>query len=267
MNAEQLKELAGRARRALAKTGIEITHAQSLDLIAAVAGLRNWPEVKSFPDRVAETVFGEASARRVAYRASNTHGCTEGPRWWHQQLLPRSRRGEPAPLVVWPGGPPAGVYLASSMKSAELAIDEYADATDGALHYGEPFHRTDDAIPLQEYGIHTDAVTRLPSGTLVTAGVDFRDPANRTTAVRCLTQTAYLALEHRLRCILVVATDQLKTVWQDARQLVEETRAPGSDIENGIVGVISEEGLWLPISDAAGPRDEAPPPEPSSTRH
>jgi hypothetical protein len=40
----------------------------TLDLIAALPGLRNWPEVQAFPNRVATCELDIRSAGRVAYR-------------------------------------------------------------------------------------------------------------------------------------------------------------------------------------------------------
>ena len=53
MDIQQLKLLAGRVRGLLEQSRHSIGHNQSLDLIAALPGLRNWPEVQAFPDRVA----------------------------------------------------------------------------------------------------------------------------------------------------------------------------------------------------------------------
>ena len=51
MDIQQLKLMAGRVRGLLEQSKHTIGHNQSLDLIAALPGLRNWPEVQAFPDR------------------------------------------------------------------------------------------------------------------------------------------------------------------------------------------------------------------------
>ena len=53
MDAEQLKLLAGRLADWLAHHQYPIKHGNALDFMAAIPGLRNWPKVLSFPERVA----------------------------------------------------------------------------------------------------------------------------------------------------------------------------------------------------------------------
>ena len=55
MNVPQLKLLAGLVRGLLEQHNVPIGYSQSLDVIAALPGLRNWPEVMAFPDRVVAT--------------------------------------------------------------------------------------------------------------------------------------------------------------------------------------------------------------------
>ena len=45
MDIPQLKRLAGHVRSLLKHSNHEVSHNQSLDLIAALPGLRDWPEV------------------------------------------------------------------------------------------------------------------------------------------------------------------------------------------------------------------------------
>ena len=52
MDVQQLKLLAGRVRGLLEQQNHELTHGQSLDVIAALPGLRNWPEVLAFRGNV-----------------------------------------------------------------------------------------------------------------------------------------------------------------------------------------------------------------------
>ena len=68
MDIPQLKSLAARIRELLKQSSCIIGHSQSLDLIAALAGLRNWPEVQSFPQRVNATSLDLAAATRLADR-------------------------------------------------------------------------------------------------------------------------------------------------------------------------------------------------------
>jgi hypothetical protein len=68
MDLEQLQLLAGRIRDLLQDSNHPIGRNHSLDLIAALPGLRCWPEVRAFPDRVAACKLDESSAERLAAR-------------------------------------------------------------------------------------------------------------------------------------------------------------------------------------------------------
>lgn len=68
MELQQLKLLAGRIRGLLEQSNHTVSHNQSLDLISALPGLRNWPEVQAFPDRVAACELDATSAGRMAFR-------------------------------------------------------------------------------------------------------------------------------------------------------------------------------------------------------
>jgi hypothetical protein len=74
MDVPQLKLLAGLVRALLEQHNVPVGHSQSLDLIAALAGLRNWPEVNAFPDRVAACNLDQGSSSRLAYRLKSKHG-------------------------------------------------------------------------------------------------------------------------------------------------------------------------------------------------
>ena len=52
MDTQQLKQLPGRLRALLEGAAVEIGLGQALDLSASLVGLRNWPEVQAFPQRV-----------------------------------------------------------------------------------------------------------------------------------------------------------------------------------------------------------------------
>jgi hypothetical protein len=73
MNTPQLKQLAIRIRDWLGSYSIIINHSESLDYSAALIGLRNWPEVKSFPERVELSELNLAAAGRLARRMMANH--------------------------------------------------------------------------------------------------------------------------------------------------------------------------------------------------
>ena len=68
MDVPQLKLLAGRVGGLLQQTSSLIGHSPALDLVAALPGLRSWPEVMAFPDRVAACELDATSAGRLAFR-------------------------------------------------------------------------------------------------------------------------------------------------------------------------------------------------------
>ncbi|HEX4509788.1 MAG TPA: hypothetical protein VH328_06910, partial [Burkholderiaceae bacterium] len=66
MEIDRLKGLAAHLRSIVSTT--PLSHGQALDLIAALPGLRNWPEVMAFPERVAACELDEVSVERLARR-------------------------------------------------------------------------------------------------------------------------------------------------------------------------------------------------------
>lgn len=73
MNTQQLKQLAAGIRAWLGSYSITINHSQSLDHSAALVGLRNWPEVMSFPEKVRSARLDLAAAGRLATRFEAKH--------------------------------------------------------------------------------------------------------------------------------------------------------------------------------------------------
>lgn len=79
MDTQQLKLLAGRIRSLLQRSNHPISHNQALDLAAALPGLRNWPEVMAFPERVAATELDGVSTGRLAFRLNKHFGLNLTP--------------------------------------------------------------------------------------------------------------------------------------------------------------------------------------------
>jgi hypothetical protein len=106
-------------------------------LVAALPGLRNWPEVVAFPDRVAACELDATSAGRLAFRLNKTFALELSSKDLLSALAPASRGESQAALQVWPGGPPAGVYVTTSPDSINALLMRYEEATDGGLVYAE----------------------------------------------------------------------------------------------------------------------------------
>lgn len=111
MDIQQMKLLAGRIRGLLEEANVTVSHNQALDLSAAVAGLRNWPEVQAFPTRVAAANLDLAAAGRLAYRLQKRYAVDLSRETLLDALRPPATaiREELLPQV-WPSGPKPGVY-------------------------------------------------------------------------------------------------------------------------------------------------------------
>ena len=73
MDAEQLKLLAAKLRESFPRE-IALSRGQSLDLIAALPGLRNWPEVRAFPERLAARDYDLDAMGRLSRRIVASFG-------------------------------------------------------------------------------------------------------------------------------------------------------------------------------------------------
>lgn len=167
MDTQKLKVFAERLRAYLERHNLTLKHGQALDLVAAIPGLRNWPEVNAFPARVATAQWDDHSADRLAQRIAKLHALSLPADELRQALEPKVISA----LKVWPNGPIPGVYVTTSQEAIDAAIAKYEVATDGALLYAENAGRSSDAaIDLGEYGLFSRGMDRLPSGTLVVVG-------------------------------------------------------------------------------------------------
>src|ERR1700742_4325306 len=80
MDARQLKLLGARVRELLAEWDVAISHGQALDLVAALPGLRNWPEVIAFSGRVAAREIDLGAMDRLSRRIGAKVGDRLSPR-------------------------------------------------------------------------------------------------------------------------------------------------------------------------------------------
>ena len=99
MDIQQLKLLAGCIRTLLQQANHSLGHNQSLDLIGALPGLRNWPEVMAFPDRVAACELDVTSTSRLAFRLKKKFGLELSPQALLTALvLPGTAKPARAPI-------------------------------------------------------------------------------------------------------------------------------------------------------------------------
>lgn len=137
MNTQQLKQLAGRLRAFLEDAAIEIGHGQALDLSASLVGLRNWPEVQAFPQRVQAQELDLSATARLAYRLAHKHKHEVSSAELLQLLLPPADLQNASTPQIWPAGPEAGVYVTTSQTAIDALVELYQEATDGAVFYAE----------------------------------------------------------------------------------------------------------------------------------
>ena len=137
MDIPQLKLLAGHIRGLLQQSSCLVGHSQALDLIAALPGLRNWPEVMAFPERVAACELDTTSASRLAYRINKRFSVEVEPKQLLASLAHDGVTASRRVLQVWPGGPLPGVYVTTSEQAIDALLARYEDATDGGLVYAE----------------------------------------------------------------------------------------------------------------------------------
>jgi hypothetical protein len=158
-------------------------HNQSLDLVAALPGLRNWPEVVAFPERVIACELDGAAASRLAFRLKRKFDLKLLPHDVWAALSVSQSAAQPAPQI-WPTGPMPGVYVTASQEAINALLERYEEATDGALVYAERAgNHCEGAIDLGDNGLWSAGLHRVPSGTLLIVGpleLNQQPPAART---------------------------------------------------------------------------------------
>ena len=244
MEIPQLKLLAGRVRALLQQTSRSIGHSQALDLVAAVPGLRNWPEVIAFPDRVAACELDTVSGGRLAFRLKKKFDIElSGKELLSALSAGRDSAGSPQRPHVWPGGPRPGVYVTTSDKAITALLDRYEEATDGALVYTERAGSgSKGSIDLGEYGLWSAGIERLPSGTLLVVGPIELDQQSWGESAERLEMACLQALNCEHRVAVLVRTPAPQTLCEDMVLLARSATDQPSDAETALLGVVTEEG-------------------------
>jgi hypothetical protein len=171
MDTQQLKQLAVRLRALLQDAAVEIGHSQALDLSASLVGLRNWPEVQAFPQRVQAQELDLSATARLAYRLVHKYKHEVSSAELLQQLLHTADLQIASTLHIWPAGPEAGVYVTTSQAAIDALVEVYQEATDGSVFYAERAGtKHDAAINLGDDGLWSSGLERVPSGTLIVLG-------------------------------------------------------------------------------------------------
>jgi hypothetical protein len=243
MDTQQLQLLAGHIRDLLQQSNKPLGHNQSLDLIAAIPGLRNWPEVRAFPDRVAACKLNESSAGRLAFRLQKKFGLNLSTSEILDALSETSLYEQMQVPEVWPSGPEPGVYVTTSETAIAALLERYEDATDGAVAYTEQAGKHwDGGIDLGESGLWSSGLNRVPSGTLLVVGPlnlnqqDWQDSADRLEMACLRAQNS----GHRVAALIRSPTPE--SICEDVHFIVRSVQAEGDDCDSALLGQVTEDG-------------------------
>ncbi|HEY4211570.1 MAG TPA: hypothetical protein VGM84_08830 [Steroidobacteraceae bacterium] len=255
MDLQQLQLLAGRARDLLQQSNHAIGHNQSLDLIAALPGLRNWPEVRAFPDRVAACQLDASSAGRLAFRVNKKFALDLSAPDILAALSGADAIGPSLVPEVWPSGPVPGVYVTTSQNAINALLVRYEEETDGAVVYAERAgNHWDGSIDLGEGGLWSPGLSRIASGTLLVIGPLAFNQQNWSDCASRL-EMACLHVQntgHRVAALIQSPTPE--DICEDTDLMVRSLQAAGDDCETALRGLVTESGELLPRRPFARPR-------------
>lgn len=274
MDVPQLKLLAGLVRGLLEQHNVPVGHSQSLDLIAALPGLRNWPEVNAFPHRVAACELNVSTAARLAHRLRSRHDLEVSAQELVVALSPpdSSREAGASAPQVWPGGPAPGVYVTTAQKAIDALLHRYDDATDGELVYAEAAGSGwEGAIDLGEYGLSSKGLARVPSGTLLVVGpLELNQGAWEDSAHKLEWACLRAQLDGH-RVAVLIDTPQPELMFKDIELAVRKVAPERDDCHLALTGIITADGDLLArvpfvqaaaapvVSTAGAPTDALPP--------
>jgi hypothetical protein len=245
MEIPQLKLLAGRVRTLLQQSSSIVGHSQALDLVAALPGLRNWPEVMAFPNHVAACQLDTASAERLAFRLKKNFAVTLTAKEVLSALAPAVPSD--GALQVWPGGPPADVYVTTSAQAISALVARYEEATDGGLIYAEAAGTSyGGSIDLGENGLWSAGIDRLPSGTLLVVGPIELDQQMWGESAQRLEMACLHALTSSHRVAVLVNTPTPKLLHEDLVVLLQSVNEERLDAVEALAGIVTDAGELQP---------------------
>jgi hypothetical protein len=259
MDVPQLKLLAGLVRGLLEQHNVPIGHSQSLDLIAALPGLRNWPEVNAFPDRVAACELNGSAASRLAHRLRSKHNLDLTARQVAAALSPpgSAREAGATPPQIWPTGPAPGVYVTTSQDAINALLRQYEEATDGELVYAESAASDwEGAIDLGEWGLSSKGLARVPSGTLIVVGPGKLNQESWEDSANKLDWACLRASLDGHRVAVLIETPQPELMFKDIELAVRSVGPYVGECYPALTGIVTEEGELLrrtPFVQPVGP--------------
>lgn len=241
MDTQQLKQLAARLRAHLENASIVIGHSQALDLSASLVGLRNWPEVQAFPQKVRSQELDLSAVARLAFRLGRKHSHEVSPPELLQLLSPPGTSPQASAPQIWPAGPRPGVYLTTSQAALNALIAQYEEATDGAVIYAERAgNHHDGAIDLGEYGLWSSGLDRVPSGTLFVLGPIELDQQSWSGASDRVIMACLRAANSGHRVAMLFDSPNPEQLAADVTLLA--TEGDDDDLFEEIVGTVLEDG-------------------------
>lgn len=240
----QLRQLAKRVRSFLSDANHRVSYNQSLDLIAALPGLRNWPEAESFPDRVTACELDTRSAARLAHRLKRKFEMDLSP----QDVLAalnqqHSAKGGRVVPEIWPAGPVPGVYVTTSQAAINALVAKYEAATDGALLYAESAaNGVAAAIDLGEWGLWSAGLDRVPSGTLIVVGpIELAQNEWERSSERVQVACTHAGLSNH-RVAILARTPMPDDLCEDIRVMARTEEDASHYCDPALVGVVTEAG-------------------------
>jgi len=243
MDIQQLKLMAGRVRGLLEQSKHTIGHNQSLDLIAALPGLRNWPEVQAFPDRVTACELDAASAGRLGFRLKRKFDLNLTPQAILGHLSPSASPNTALAPQIWPTGPQPGIYVTDSQEAIDALLANYEEATDGALIYAERAgNHWEGSIDLGEGGLWSSGLWRVPSGTLLVVGPLLFDQQSWNSTRDRLEMACLIAQGAGHRVAVLIDTPTPEAMFEDVRLIVRSAQPEGEDYEAALLGSVSADG-------------------------
>ncbi|MFZ3119235.1 MAG: glyoxalase superfamily protein [Variovorax sp.] len=247
MEIQQLKLLAGRIRGLLEQQGTHISHSQALDTSAALPGLRNWPEVVAFPDRVAACQLDLAATARLSYRLqAKGFGEMSAATLLGALKPPQGAEARPVVTEVWPGGAAPGVYVTTSQASIDALLHAYDDATDGAIVYAEEAgQHHEGSIDLGDQGISSPGLARVPSGTLIVVGPMELSQHAWDYNTSHLEWACMHAANSGHRVALLVETPSPSTLFHDLTVMIRSVQNEGEQLELMLLGAVSADGVLV----------------------
>jgi hypothetical protein len=246
MEIQQLKLLAGRIRGLLEQNNHSIGHSVSLDLVSSLPGLRNWPEVLSFPSRVVSCELEMPEVSRLAFRLKKHFSLEFTPQALLEALRPPSLTKQAFAPQIWPTGPKAGVYITTSQEAINALLLKYEDASDGALVYAERAgSHWDGSIDLGEGGLWSNGLERVPSGTLIVVGpLQFNQQSWDESAEHIL-MACIRAQSSGHRVVVLIESPTPDAIFEDVDLMIRSVQAEGDDYDSSLIGIVTENGEML----------------------